>query len=45
VPAAACLGVQHWAVLHFQRGANGGVPATLRDLPVQDIAFDGPTAP
>jgi SAM-dependent methyltransferase len=45
VPAAACLGVQHWAVLHFQRGASGGVPASLRDLPVQDIAFDGPTAP
>jgi SAM-dependent methyltransferase len=45
VPAAACQGVQHWAVLHFQRGAGGGVPESLRDWPVQDIAFDGPATP
>jgi hypothetical protein len=45
VPAAACQGVQHWAVLHFQRGAGGGVPDSLRDWPVQEIAFDGPTEP
>ena len=45
VPAAACDGVQHWAVLHFQRGATGSVPASLRDLPVAEIAFDGPAMP
>ncbi len=44
-PAAACQGVQHWAVLHFQRGAGGGLPDPLCDGPVQEIAFDGPTAP
>ncbi len=40
-PAAACLGVQHWALLHFQRGAAASVPASLHELPVHEIAYEG----
>ena len=45
VPAAACMGIQHWAVLHFQRGAKGCGASTPAAWPVIDIAFEGPAEP
>jgi SAM-dependent methyltransferase len=43
VPEAACSGIQHWAVLHFKRGATGIDVQALRERPVQAIGFEGPT--
>jgi SAM-dependent methyltransferase len=40
-PQAACTGTQHWAVLHFQRGASGVDGAGLDSLPATEIAFEG----
>ena len=41
-PPDACTGTQHWAVLHFRRGASGVDAAQLPAAPVIDIGFDGP---
>jgi len=37
--ASEMIGMQHWAVLHFQRGAAGAVPA-LDALPVCEIGYE-----
>ena len=41
-PPAACQGIQHWAVLHFQRGAAGVDPASIASLTAHAMAFEGP---
>lgn len=41
-PDADALGVQHWAVLHFQRGARGLADVDWAVRPALEIGFDGP---
>jgi SAM-dependent methyltransferase len=42
-PDAACMGTQHWAVLHFQRGAHGLADTEWPYKPPLELAFNGPT--
>jgi SAM-dependent methyltransferase len=42
-PDAACMGIQHWAVLHFRRGAGGVSARELAALQATEIGFEGPT--
>jgi hypothetical protein len=37
------MGIQHWAVLHFRRGAGGVSARELAALQATEIGFEGPT--
>jgi 2-polyprenyl-3-methyl-5-hydroxy-6-metoxy-1,4-benzoquinol methylase len=41
-PDADCMGTQHWAVLHFQRGAQGLADPGWAERPALELGFDGP---
>ena len=42
---AQFMGTQHWAVLHFQRGADAAALPPLHSVPTVEIGFDGPAEP